>query len=131
MITEDQLEHLAIQWFQDTGGENIEHRTLNIERRREEKGVFVDSVRIPGSRQISRQSVARGVVDDRGMNRDIVSRFGGDLGERWGIATGIPTICGARKRPPTIKSDLIVRTGGGGRATGKSCLQVQGKVGLP
>ena len=36
MITEDQLEQLAIQWFQDTGGENIEHRTLNIERRSEE-----------------------------------------------------------------------------------------------
>ena len=125
MITEDQLEQLAIQWFQDTGGENIEHRTLNIERRSEEKGVFVESVRIPGSRQISRQSVARGVVDDRDMNRDIVSRFGGDLGERWGIATGILTICGARKRPPTIKSDLIVRTGGVGRATCKSCLQVQ------
>lgn len=27
MITEDQLEQLAIQWLQDTGGENIEHRT--------------------------------------------------------------------------------------------------------
>ena len=37
MITEDQLEQLAIQWFQDTGGENIEHRTLNMERRSEEK----------------------------------------------------------------------------------------------
>jgi hypothetical protein len=31
MITEDQLEQLAIQWFHDTGGENIEYRTLNIE----------------------------------------------------------------------------------------------------
>jgi hypothetical protein len=62
MITEDQLEQLAIQWFQDTGKlasrnpsprpsptgrgrkaaeredrGNIEHRTLNIERRSEEK----------------------------------------------------------------------------------------------
>ena len=36
MITEDQLEQLAIQWFQDTGWENIEHRTLNIERRSED-----------------------------------------------------------------------------------------------
>ena len=56
MITEDQLEQLAIQWFQDTGWNcvhgamiapegvaaeredrgNIEHRTPNIERRREE-----------------------------------------------------------------------------------------------
>jgi hypothetical protein len=56
MITEDQLEQLAIQWFQDTGWNyvhgaalapegvaaeredtgNIEHRTLNIEHRREE-----------------------------------------------------------------------------------------------
>ena len=53
MITEDQLEQLAIQWFQDTGWNyvhgaviapegvaaeredrrNIEHRTPNIERR--------------------------------------------------------------------------------------------------
>ena len=65
MITADQLEQLAIQWFQDTGGENIEHRTLNIERRREGKGRLAEAVRIPGSRQISRQSVARGVVDDR------------------------------------------------------------------
>jgi hypothetical protein len=31
MITEDQLEQLTIQWFQDTGGVNIEHRTPNIE----------------------------------------------------------------------------------------------------
>ena len=31
MITEEHLEQLAIQWFQDTGRENIEHRTLNIE----------------------------------------------------------------------------------------------------
>jgi hypothetical protein len=31
MITEDQLEQLAIQWFQDTGGVNIEHRTPKIE----------------------------------------------------------------------------------------------------
>ena len=31
MITEDQLEKLTIKWFQDTGGENIEHRMLNIE----------------------------------------------------------------------------------------------------
>ena len=37
MITEDQLEQLAIQWFQDTGGVNIEHRTLNIEHRSAEK----------------------------------------------------------------------------------------------
>ena len=37
MITEDQLEQLAIQWFQDTGGDNIEHRTLNIEHRSEDR----------------------------------------------------------------------------------------------
>ena len=36
MITEDQLEQLAIQWFQDTGWENIEHQTLNIGHRCEE-----------------------------------------------------------------------------------------------
>ena len=35
MITEDQLEQLAIQWH--GLGRNIEHRTLNIERRSEEK----------------------------------------------------------------------------------------------
>jgi hypothetical protein len=55
MITEDQLEQLAIQWFQDTGGENIDpsspvgyagtrHRTLNIERRREEKRSLAEEV---------------------------------------------------------------------------------------
>lgn len=56
MITEDQLEQLAIQWFQDTDwnyvhgvvvskegagaereDENIEHRTPNIEHRSEER----------------------------------------------------------------------------------------------
>ena len=45
MITEDQLEQLAIQWFQDTGGENIEHRTPNMERRSEEKGRLEEAVR--------------------------------------------------------------------------------------
>ena len=44
MITEDQLEQLAIQWFQDTGGENIEHRTLNIDLRSEEKRRLVEEV---------------------------------------------------------------------------------------
>jgi hypothetical protein len=48
MITEDQLEQLAIQWFQDTGGENIEHRTLNIERRSEEKRSLAEAVRRMG-----------------------------------------------------------------------------------
>ena len=42
MITEDPLEQLAIQWFQDTGGENIDHRTLNIERRSEEMRSLVE-----------------------------------------------------------------------------------------
>ncbi len=45
MITEDQLEQLAIQWFQDTGGVNIEHRTPNIERRSEEKRNLAEAVR--------------------------------------------------------------------------------------
>ncbi len=31
MITEDQLEQLAIQWFRDMARANIEYRTLNIE----------------------------------------------------------------------------------------------------
>ena len=78
----------------------------------------MDSVRIPGLRQITRQRVTRGVVDDCDMNRDIVSRFGGDLGGRWGIATGIPTVWGARRRPPTVQSDVIVRPGGVGRRFG-------------
>ncbi len=37
MITEDQLEQLAIQWFRDTARVNIEHRTPNIEHRSEVK----------------------------------------------------------------------------------------------
>ena len=65
MITEDQLEQLAIQWYQDTGWNyvhgvviapegvaaeredrrNIEHRTPNIEHRSEEKGRLAEAVR--------------------------------------------------------------------------------------
>ena len=37
MITEDQLEQLAIQWFRDMARVNIEHRTPNIEHRKEVK----------------------------------------------------------------------------------------------
>jgi|GEM_PF-6224530 len=37
MITEDQFEQLAIQWFYYTGMENIEYRTPNIERRSEDE----------------------------------------------------------------------------------------------
>ena len=44
MITEDQLEQLAIQWFQDTGGVNIEHRTPNIEHRSKEKKSLAEEV---------------------------------------------------------------------------------------
>jgi hypothetical protein len=112
MITEEQLEQLAVQWFQDTGGENIEHRTPNIERRSEEKRRLAKAVSIPGSRQILRQSVARGLVDDRDMNRDIVPRCGGDLGGKWGIATEIPTM-GLQAIPEetraTVKHFLRVR----------------------
>jgi hypothetical protein len=107
MITEDQLEQLAIQWFQDTGWNyvhgaviapegvavereergNIEHRTLNIERRSGEKRSLAEAVRIFCSRQISRQSVAREMVG----YRDMVSRFGRQSGGKWGIPTEIPT----------------------------------------
>ena len=124
MMTEDQLEQLAIQWFQNTGWNyvhgaviapegvaaeredrgNIDpsppvgyagtrHRTPNIEHRSEEKRSLEEAVRISGSRQISRQSVARDVVDYRDMNRDIMSRFGSDSGRKLGIATEIPTKC--------------------------------------
>jgi hypothetical protein len=34
MINEDQLEQLAIQWFQDTGGENIEILWLELKESR-------------------------------------------------------------------------------------------------
>jgi hypothetical protein len=63
-----------------------------MERRSEEKRSLAEAVWIFGSRQISRQSVARRVLDDRDMNRDIVSRFGGDSGRKWGIATEIRTM---------------------------------------
>jgi hypothetical protein len=43
MITEDQLEQLAIQWRGQS--RNIEHRTPNIERRREEKWRLAEAVR--------------------------------------------------------------------------------------
>lgn len=123
MITEDQLEQLAIQWFQDTGklaSRNPSPRPSPTGRRRktaerealrtltpalclrpsplrsgsqgekEKDGRLAEAVRIPGSRQISRQSVARKVVGYRDMNRDMVSRFGGDSGRKWGIPTEIP-----------------------------------------
>ena len=77
---------LCCEW-----GENIEHRTPNIEHRSEEKRSLAEAVWIPGSRQISRQSVARVVVEDRDMNHVMVSRFGGDSGRKWGIPTEIPT----------------------------------------
>ena len=110
MIAEDQLELLAIQWFQDTGwnyvhGAVIAPEGVAAEREalrtltpalshgeKEEDGRLAEAVRIFGSRQISRQSVARKVVGYRDMNRDIVSRFGGDSGRKWGIATEIPTM---------------------------------------
>jgi hypothetical protein len=77
------LDSLCCEW-----GENIEHRTPNIERRSEEKRSLAEAVWIFGSRQISRQSLARESVG----YRDIVSRFGGDSGRKWGIATEIPTM---------------------------------------
>jgi hypothetical protein len=81
------LDSLCCEW-----GGNIEHRTSNIERRSEEKRSLAEAVWIFGSRQISRQSVAREVVGYRDMNRDMVSRLGGDSGRKWGIATEIPTM---------------------------------------
>jgi hypothetical protein len=47
MITEDQLEQLAIQWH--GRGRNIEHRMPNIERRSEEKR-FAEAV---GTRRLN------------------------------------------------------------------------------
>ena len=124
MITEDQLEQLAIQWFQDTGklasrnpssqpsptgrrrktAEREALRTLTpalclrpsplrsgSQGEKEKDGRLAEAVRIPGSRQISRQSVARGVVEVHDMNRDMVSRFGGESGGKLGIATKIAT----------------------------------------
>jgi hypothetical protein len=41
MITEDQLEQHAIQWR----GQPYQHRTPNIERRREEKWRLAEAVR--------------------------------------------------------------------------------------
>lgn len=100
MITEDQLEQLAIQWFQDTGWNCVHAAVIapeGVAAEREEfravvlKGRLAEAVRRFASRQISRQSVARKVVGHRDMNRDTVSRFGGDSGRKPGIATEIPT----------------------------------------
>jgi hypothetical protein len=60
MITEDQLEQLAIQCFQDTGGENIEHRTPNTEHRSEEKR------RLPEGVAAERED--RGNIEHRTLN---------------------------------------------------------------
>jgi hypothetical protein len=98
MITEDQLEQLAIQWFQDTGWNHVHGAVIapeGVAAEREDfravvmKGRLAEAGRISGSRQISRQSVARGGGDYRDMNRDIVSRFGGDSGRKLGIPTEI------------------------------------------
>lgn len=66
MITEDPLEPLAIQWFQDTDWENIEHRTSNIERRSEEKRSLVEAVwRLnPKQEPSSRPSPMKTVVEE-------------------------------------------------------------------
>ncbi len=100
MITEDQLEQLAIQWFQDTGWSYVNGTVISPEGEAPEredfravvlKGRLAEAVGVFGSRQISRQSVAGRVLEDRDMNRDMVSRFGVDSGGEFGIATEIPT----------------------------------------
>jgi hypothetical protein len=88
MITEDQLEQLAIQWFQDTGWNHVHGAVIAPEGvaaerealrtltpalshgEKEEDGRLAEAVRIFNSRQISRQSVARRMLEDRDMNRD-------------------------------------------------------------
>jgi hypothetical protein len=136
MITEDQLEQLAIQWFQDTVWNyvhraeiapegvaaeredrgNIEHPTPNIERRSEEKTRLAESVR-----QMCRPFRAWNPVGDGAQGIPLGCR----VMPRWGGRNGQMQTSGARRRRPTKMGDLMIRSGGGGRATCKGCLQVQ------
>ena len=63
MVTEDQREQLASQWFQDTGGENIEPRPPNIERRSEEKKSLAEVLRtlIPAFSQREKEKERGGI----------------------------------------------------------------------
>jgi hypothetical protein len=88
MITEDQLERLAIQWFQDTGWENIEHRTPNIEHRREEK-----------------RRLTEGVAAEREALRNLAPAFSqGEREEDGSLAEAVGTRSGGL--PPAMRDAL-------------------------
>ena len=184
MITEDQLEQLAIQWFQDTGWNYVHGaviapegvaaerevlRTLTpaLSQRAREKEGRVAEVR----RRVASPGQAMYVVTKQGFRRErgeplnkerrypialtmrgpwerVLPRI---MGFPWTSADGLPwghpefasrdlpslqmqasgfrrsllemPRWGGRKRGPTIKPDLMVRSGVGVRATCKDCLQ--------
>ncbi len=151
MITEDQLEQLAIQWFQDTGwsyanGADLAPEGVAAEREalrtltpalshwEKEEDRRLAGVRrrvaMPG-RVVHgvTKAVRRMCRPFRAWNPVVDGTQGVALGcrmvPRWGRRTGPMRPSGARRRRPTIKGDLMARYGGGGRATCKGCLQVQ------
>jgi hypothetical protein len=115
MITEDQLAQLAIQWFQDTGWNYVHGAVIapeGVAAEREDfravvlKGRLAEARRrdaMPGQAVVGntvggiraararacclRQVGARGWVENRDMNRDMVLRFGSESGGKWGIPT--------------------------------------------
>ena len=78
MITEDQVEQLAIQWH--GLGRNIEHRTLNIERRSEEKRSLAEEVAKP-EHPIGRPFRAWNPVGDGTQGVALGNR----IMPRWGV----------------------------------------------
>jgi type I restriction enzyme R subunit len=144
MITEDQLEQLAIQWFQDTGWYYLHGAVIAPEGVAAEREDFRAVARrrdaMPG--QVSRRIAMSGRVLDvltkpkhrmgrpfRAWNLLGDGTQGLALGcrvmPRWGGRNEQMQRSGARRRRPTKKGDLMIRSGGGGRATCKGCLQVQ------
>ena len=189
MITEDQLEQLAIRWFQDTGWNYVHGAVIAPEvepssqpsptgRRRktaerevlrtltpalshgekEEDGRLVEAVRRMGRPfrawnpvgdgtqgvALGCRMVPRwGVGEERGKPLNKERRYPIALTMRGPWGSGLPQFLGfpwtsadgfrrslggmprwgGRKRGPTIKPDLMVRSGVGVRATCKDCLQ--------
>ena len=122
MITEDQLEQLAIQWFQDTGW-NYVH------------GAVIAPEGVAAEREALRTltpALSQGEKEEDGRLVEVVRRMGrpfrtwnllGDGTQGAALGCRVMPRWGGRRRGPTIKSDLMVRSGVGVRATCKDCLQ--------
>ena len=109
MITEDQLEQLAIQWFQDTGWSYVH-------------GAVIAPEGVAAEREDFRAVVLKWrLVEAAGrMCRPFRAWTpAGDLAQGVALGCGMMPRWGGRRVRSTIKSDLIVRSRGGGRAACK------------